>query len=68
MLEAIRLCENIAGKRLKWTYVDANRMGDHIWWISDVHKFRQHYPNWQCKYDLQGILVQMLQNNSDRWV
>jgi CDP-paratose 2-epimerase len=68
MLEAIGLCENIVGKKLKWTYADANRNGDHIWWISDVRKFRQHYPNWQCKYDLQDILLQMLQNNADRWV
>jgi CDP-paratose 2-epimerase len=68
MLEAIGLCEDIVGKKLQWTYADANRIGDHIWWISDVRKFRQHYPNWQCKYDLQDILLQMLQNNSDRWV
>jgi CDP-paratose 2-epimerase len=68
MLEAIGLCEDMVGKKLKWTYADANRNGDHIWWISDVRKFRQHYPDWQCKYDLQDILLQMLQNNADRWV
>jgi CDP-paratose 2-epimerase len=68
MLEAIGLCEDIAGKRLKWTYAEANRIGDHIWWISDIRKFRQHYPDWQCKYDLQDILVQIFQNNAHRWL
>jgi len=44
MLEAIALCEEIAGKRLDWRYAEQNRKGDHIWWISDVRKFRAHYP------------------------
>jgi CDP-paratose 2-epimerase len=68
MLEAIALCEEIAGKKLKWAYADANRIGDHVWWISDVRKFRHHYPNWQCKYDLQDILLQIFRYNTDRWV
>ena len=33
MLEAIQSCENLVNKRLNWTYVDANRIDDHIWWI-----------------------------------
>ncbi|MEW6637606.1 MAG: NAD-dependent epimerase/dehydratase family protein, partial [Actinomycetota bacterium] len=44
MLEAIKLCEEIAGRRLDWIYSESNRQGDHIWWISDVSKFRSHYP------------------------
>ena len=44
MLEAIELCEQISGRKLKWTYVEDNRIGDHIWWISDVRKFQSHYP------------------------
>ena len=40
MLEAIALCEEIAGRQADWTYTDENRIGDHIWWISDVRKFR----------------------------
>src|SRR5450432_3095326 len=39
MLEAINLCEEISGRRLTWKYEEANRIGDHIWWISDVRKF-----------------------------
>ena len=39
MLEAIALCEELTGRPMNWTYVDDNRIGDHIWWISDVRKF-----------------------------
>ena len=53
MLEAIALCEEISGRKLSWEYVEDNRIGDHIWWISDVRKFREHYPEWNFRYGLQ---------------
>ena len=56
MLEAIELCQQISGRKLDWTYVEDNRIGDHIWWISDVRKFQGHYPGWKYRYDLDGIL------------
>jgi CDP-paratose 2-epimerase len=59
MLEAISLCEEISGKKLTWTYKEDNRIGDHIWWISDVAKFQSHYPNWKYRYDLRGILEEI---------
>lgn len=56
MLEAIAVCEELAGKKLQYTYAEDNRAGDHIWYISDVRKFQAHYPDWQYQYDLQTIL------------
>jgi CDP-paratose 2-epimerase len=56
MLEAIDLCQEISGRSLDWTYLEDNRIGDHIWWISDVRKFQEHYPAWSYRYDLRGIL------------
>ena len=56
MLEAISMCENLASKKLKYTYTDDNRSGDHVWYISDVRKFQSHFPDWQYKYNLQNIL------------
>ncbi len=56
MLEAIDLCEEISGKKLSWTYVEDNRIGDHIWWVSDVGKFQSHYPQWQYRYGIHEIL------------
>ncbi len=59
MLEAIQLCEEISGRKLSWRYVEDNRVGDHIWWISDVRKFREHYPGWNFRYGLREILQEI---------
>ena len=56
MLEAIHLCEEISGKKLNWSYLDDNRIGDHIWYVSDVRKFQSHYPGWKYQYDLKALL------------
>jgi CDP-paratose 2-epimerase len=60
MLEAINEIENISGKKLNYSISDSNRIGDHIWWISDVSKFKSHYPNWEYKYNLTDILEQII--------
>ena len=52
MLEAIDLCEEISGRKLVWSYEDSNRLGDHIWWITDNGKFQSHYPSWRQEYTL----------------
>jgi len=59
MLEAINLCEEISGRRLAWEYEEDNRIGDHIWWISDVRKFQAHYPNWKFRYGQREILEEI---------
>lgn len=59
MLEAIDLCEDISGRRLDWTYVDEARSGDHIWWISDVRRFRADHPGWEYTHDLRSILEEI---------
>jgi CDP-paratose 2-epimerase len=59
MLEAINLCEEISGRRLDWKYEENNRIGDHIWWISDVRKFQGHYPDWKFRYGLREILEEI---------
>jgi CDP-paratose 2-epimerase len=59
MLEAIDLCEEISGCKLAWSYEETNRIGDHIWWISDVRKFQKHYPTWKFRYNLREILEEI---------
>ncbi len=56
MLEAIDICERISGRKLDWTYVEDNRIGDHIWWVSDVRKFQRDYPAWKYRYGIDEIL------------
>jgi CDP-paratose 2-epimerase len=67
MVEAIDLSEKIAGKKLNWDYSEQNRIGDHIWWISDIRKFMNHYPDWKIKYDIRDILQEIYEANKDRW-
>jgi CDP-paratose 2-epimerase len=59
MLESIQMCEEISGKKLDWKYLEDNRIGDHIWYVSDVRKFQGHYPNWKYRYGMRDILEQI---------
>ncbi len=68
VLEAIGKCEVVSGKKMNYTYSDINRVGDHIWWISDLSKFRSHYPDWTCQYDLQDTLEEIHRNLTQRLV
>lgn len=67
MLEAIDLCQGIAGRELSWSYEEQNRIGDHIWWIGDNTKFESHYPDWAIEYDVGRILKEIYAFNERRW-
>ncbi|MCL6260624.1 NAD-dependent epimerase/dehydratase family protein [Aquiflexum sp. TKW24L] len=67
MIEAIQICESISGNKLEYTYAEDNRIGDHIWWISQIGKFEDHYPEWKLTYDVPGILQEIFRNNTIRW-
>ena len=57
MLEAIEISENIAQKKLNYHYIDETRKGDHKWYISDLSKFQNDYPNWEISYGIEDILL-----------
>lgn len=67
MLEAIEICQEITGRKMKWSYSERNRTGDHIWWISDLTKFMNHFPGWRIQYDVPRILREIYEENIDRW-
>lgn len=56
ILEAIGQIEDLLKKKAHVAYVDKNRIGDHMWYISDVSKFKLHYPNWDFEVSPQEIL------------
>ena len=56
VLEAIELCETISGQKLDYEYVEQNRIGDHIWYISDLSKFKNHFPGWDITMNINKIL------------
>jgi CDP-paratose 2-epimerase len=66
MLEAIDIIEEISEKKMNYSYTNDNRVGDHIWYISDVSKFKSHYPEWEYKYDLKDIITQIITSMSGR--
>ena len=59
MLEAIQIGEELSGNKLDFTYEEDNRIGDHIWYVSDVRKFQEHYPDWEYKYGINDILTEI---------
>ena len=67
MLEAIDLCQEIAGRELEWSLGEDNRIGDHRWWISDLEPFKRDYPGWDITHDVRDILSQIHDRNAERW-
>ena len=59
VLEAVRHCEAISGNKIRFAYEKRNRNGDHMWWVSDVRKFRGDFPEWDYRYTLTEILTDL---------
>lgn len=62
VLEAIQLIEEMTGITAKVEYVETARSGDHIWWISNMDKFKKDFPHWQHTYTLKGIVEDIINN------
>ncbi len=60
MLEAISQVEQLSGRSLDWRYVEEARKGDHICYISNLSKFKNHYPNWKITRGIAAILEEMV--------
>jgi CDP-paratose 2-epimerase len=66
VLEAIQMVEEMCGQKLDYSVSEEARQGDHIWWISDVRKFQNDYPEWQYHYDIKRILKEIVEGVSER--
>ncbi len=60
ILEAIQKIEQLSGRKVDWSYDDAPRRGDHICYITNLAKFRSHYPDWQLSHSLDNTLAEMV--------
>ncbi len=67
MLEAIDVCERVAGRELSWEMGEEPRIGDHRWWISDLAPFEADYPDFRLRYGVEDILREMYEQNLERW-
>jgi CDP-paratose 2-epimerase len=59
VLEAFQMAEEATGKKMKWQYVDENRIGDHICYYSDLRRMQEHYPAWKVTKTLPTIFEEI---------
>lgn len=60
ILESFALIHELSGLSVRWAYVDQNRKGDHICYISNFRKFQTHYPKWSVTRSVRDIVREML--------
>ncbi len=60
IIEALDLVDNIANIFIKRNILKKPRVGDHIWYISNLSKFKNQYPNWKQKYDTKKIIEELI--------
>lgn len=61
MLECIALIESISKYKVQHTYSETNRVGDHICYMSDLRKLKEHFPEWSIRMSLPEILGRMIE-------
>lgn len=64
IIEAIKIIEDIAKIKVQKKILKNNRIGDHIWYVSSMKKFKKKYPNWKQKYSTKKILTELIQEFS----
>ena len=60
--EAVSLVEKITRIKIKKKIIPKSRVGDHIWYISDLTKFKKDYPRWKQKYNTKKIIEELIEN------
>ena len=63
ILEALQIVEKIKNIKIKKKFYDLPRVGDHIWYISNLSKFKKHYPKWKQKYNTLKIIEELIDKN-----
>ncbi|GAA1785993.1 NAD-dependent epimerase/dehydratase family protein [Luedemannella flava] len=67
-IEAFKIAEKISGNEMVYDYREANRIGDHQWWIGSNEAFSRDYPEWKQVYDVPMIMQEIYEANVERWV
>ena len=60
ILEAINLVESYTNLKIEKKIISRNRVGDHIWYISNMKKFKRHYPKWKQSYSTKKIIYELI--------
>ena len=64
IIEAFNIIEKLTNISTKKQLRRENRVGDHIWYISNLSKFKKHYPNWKQKYNTKRIIEELIENQN----
>ena len=60
ILEAINLIEIMTKKKMRIKISKKNRLGDHIWYVTNLNKFKKKYPKWKIQYSLKQIISEII--------
>ena len=66
IIEALDIIEDVKKIKIKSTILKQNRVGDHIWYISNMKKFKKDYPNWKQKFSTKRILLELMEEFSPK--
>lgn len=66
ILESFDLIEDLTGKKVNWVYVDQNRIGDHICYISDLSKLKTHFPEWDITKSITDIFQEIIISEQEK--
>ena len=64
VIEAINLVENLTKTKIKKKIIKENRVGDHIWYISSMRKFKRDYPGWKQIFSTKKIILELIEKFS----
>lgn len=67
ILEAVEMAQEITGNQLHYSYHEKHRIGDHIWYVSDLNKFSSQYPEWKITKTVPLIMNEIYEKNKKRW-
>ena len=62
IIEAIQIIEELTSTHFEWELKKENRVGDHIWYVSNMKKFKNDYPKWKQIYNSEKIIDELLSN------
>jgi len=66
ILEAFKAVESLTGKPQVHSYLEQNRIGDHICYYSDLSKMKAHYPSWTITVSLRQTFQEIVESWKSR--
>jgi CDP-paratose 2-epimerase len=64
VIEALNIVEELIGNKIKRKLIKTSRVGDHIWYISNMKRFKKDYPKWKQEYSIKGIIKELVEKFS----